>query len=735
MFAKWGRLVYRFRWPTIVVSLLLLGAAGLILKSVAPPAPNALSSLPTQSAHASNLITQQTPQSPPTFDLVFSSSSLKTTDPAFQSAMQNALAPLQRDRRVANIATPYTASGAASAALQSRNGREAVAVVTLTGSDTQAQLDYPALRAMVNSPTLSINATGNLAVSHDFSSYLSNDLQRTSNVVFVVALLMLLIVFGTLVAAGLPLIIAVTAEVGGLAIGVNALSQFTDVSQYATNLIALIGLGVAIDYSLFIVSRFREELAAARSVPDALAITMATAGRAIVFSGVTVGIGLCGLLFFQGTFLASMGAAAAIAVLLAVVWALTFLPALLAVLGRRVNWVRLPLLGSPPRPGHGVFHALATRVMKRPLFAIAPAVVLLALLASPVTQMSLGQTGIGGLPPQAQSSVGWDKLQNDFPNQAVNTYDVVLDYGSGNPAAAQNVAALNGFKQTLAAQSGVIGVTGPANGTHIAVLTVQSHDPVISNQATSLLTSIRGLTAPSGAAVLVTGQTAVNVDNTNYVLARAPLAVGFVVLATYVLLFLLLGSVVLPLKAVLMNLLSISAALGALVFIFVQGHLSNLLNFTPQPIDPFTLALLLAVIFGLSMDYEVFMLSRIQEHYLQSGDARGSVAVGLERSGRLITGAAAIMVGVFLAFGALAHTVIIKEIGIGLAIAVAVDATVVRILLVPAVMRVLGRSAWWAPGPLARLHRRLAIGEAVEAEPLAALEPPRQRPQQAGRPG
>ena len=717
MFAKWARLVYRFKWLIIVVSLLMLGGSGLILKSVVPPTPSPLSSLPTQSAHANNLITQQTPQSPPTFDLVFSSTSLKTTDPAFRSAMQNALAPLQGDRRVASIVTPYTTSGAASAALQSRNGQEAVAVVTLTSNDTQAQLDYPALRAMVKSPTLSINATGSLAVSQDFSSYLSNDLQRTSNVVFVVALFLLLMVFGTLVAAGLPLIVAVTAEVGGLAIGVNLLSQFTDVSQYATNLIALIGLGVAIDYSLFIVSRFREELGANRGVEDALAITMATAGRAIVFSGVTVGIGLCGLLFFQGTFLASMGAAAAIAVLLAVVWALTFLPALMAVLGRRVNWVRLPFFGRQPRPGHGIFHALATKVMKRPLFAIVPALVVLAVLASPVPQMSLAQTGIGGLPPQAQSRVGWDKLQNNFPNQTLNTYDVVVDYGSGNPASAQNVAALNGFRQTLAAQSGVIGVTGPANGTHIAVLTVQSHDPVTSSHATSLLSSIRGLTAPPGASVLVTGQTAVNVDNTNYVVARAPLALGFVVLATYVLLFLLLGSVVLPLKAVLMNLLSISAAFGALVFIFVQGNLSNILNFSPQPIDPFTLALLFAVIFGLSMDYEVFMLSRIQEHYLQTGDSGGSVAVGLERSGRLITGAAAIMVGVFLAFGALAHTVIIKEIGIGLAITVAVDATVVRILLVPAVMRVLGRIAWWAPRPLARLYRRLALGEPVRAIP------------------
>jgi RND superfamily putative drug exporter len=212
---------------------------------------------------------------------------------------------------------------------------------------------------------------------------------------------------------------------------------------------------------------------------------------------------------------------------------------------------------------------------------------------------------------------------------------------------------------------------------------------------------------------LVSGQTALNVDNTNYVLSRVPLAIGFVMVATYILLFVLLGSVVLPLKAIVMNLLSISAAFGALVFIFVEGNFSGQLNFTPQPIDPLVLALLFAVIFGLSMDYEVFLLTRIQEQYLLTGDPTDAVAAGLERSGRLITGAAAIMVGVFLAFGALAHTVIIKEVGIGLAIAVAVDASVVRILLVPAVMRVLGRVAWWAPKPLARLRQRLALGEAA----------------------
>src|SRR3984893_3971971 len=711
MFASWGRLVYRIRWFTLVVSLLFLAGSAIVLTTLRPPPPSVSSSLATQSARANDLISQQTPQNAPTIDFVFSSASLQANDPAFQSAVQSALAPLQSDSRVKGISTPYSTSGAASAAMQSKNGHEALAIVTLRSDQSHAQQDYSSLRSLVNSPTLTVNATGSLATSHDFTYYLSHDLQSTSNVVFVVALLLLLIVFGTLVAAGVPLLIAVAAEVGGLAVGVNILGQFTDVSIYATNLIALIGLGVAIDYSLFITSRFREELAAGRMVPDALVITVATAGRAIVFSGVTVAIGLCGLLFFQGTFIASMGAAAAIAVLLAVLWALTFLPALLAVLGGRVNSVRIPFFGRPPRPGHGVFHAVASFVMRRPLLAIAPALLVLVVLASPLSQLSLGQTGIQGLPPQAQSRVGLDKLQNDFPNQSVNTFNVVVDYGSANPQVAQNVAAVDAFKQKLAGQPGAIGVTGPVYGTHIAVLAVERHYPVLSRQASSQLNSLRAQTPPVGSQVLVSGQTAVNADNTSFVLGRAPFALGFVVLATYVLLFFLMGSVVLPLKAVLMNMLSISAAFGAVVFIFVLGNLSGPLNFTPQPVDPFVLALLFAVIFGLSMDYEVFMVSRIQEHYLQTGDLRESVAVGLERSGRLITGAAAIMVGVFLAFGMFAHTVIIKEIGIGLTIAVAVDATLVRILLVPAIMRVLGRISWWTPR-LPGLHRRPALKEA-----------------------
>jgi RND superfamily putative drug exporter len=240
---------------------------------------------------------------------------------------------------------------------------------------------------------------------------------------------------------------------------------------------------------------------------------------------------------------------------------------------------------------------------------------------------------------------------------------------------------------------------------------VLAHPAVQSDAARSLVRTIRALPPPPGGQHLVTGNTAFDIDAIDYVQQRTPLAVGYIMIVTYVILFLLVGSVVLPLKAVVMNLVSIAASFGALVWIFQQGHLHTQLNFTPQQIDPTTLVLLFCIVFGLSMDYEVFLLTRIQEQYHRTGETRSAVAVGLANSGRLITGAAAIMVGVFLAFGGLANTVIIKEIGLGLAIAVAMDATIVRGVVVPALMRLLGQVNWWAPAPLARAYSRLGLAE------------------------
>jgi RND superfamily putative drug exporter len=238
-----------------------------------------------------------------------------------------------------------------------------------------------------------------------------------------------------------------------------------------------------------------------------------------------------------------------------------------------------------------------------------------------------------------------------------------------------------------------------------------TQDATQSNAARSLVGAIRALPPPPGGEHLVTGGTAFDIDSIDYVKARTPFAVGYIVLITYAVLFLLLGSVVLPLKAVLMNLLSVSASFGVIVWIFQDGHLSTLLDFTPQQIDPTNLVLLFCIVFGLSMDYEVFLLTRIQEDYVRTGDTSLAVAVGLERSGRLITGAAAIMAGVFLAFGGLANTVVIKEIGLGLAIAVAIDATIVRGIVVPALMHLLGGINWWAPAPLTRVYKRLHLAE------------------------
>ncbi|HEV2249302.1 MAG TPA: MMPL family transporter, partial [Candidatus Limnocylindria bacterium] len=528
-------------------------------------------------------------------------------------------------------------------------------------------------------------------------------------------------------------------------------------SQYALNIVTLIGLGVAIDYSLFIVNRFREELARGRTVDDAIARSMATAGRAITFSGLTVAIGLAGMFFYQGTFLASMGYAGALVVAIAVFYGLTFLPAVLAILGPRVNSLRLSelwrrLRGRPisaAERGPGLWHRLAVAVMARPLAVLIPVLVFILLAGSPFLRLRLANGDVDMLPPAAESRAAYHTLLEQFPNQDQNQFQVVVHYTNGSdPLGAGNVSALYDLSRKVAAVPGVLRVASVVDldpaigkpqyalmyadraalppavqegirqsiGKDIAVLTAYSAKPISSDEARAQLKDIRAIAAPPGAELLVTGFTAYDVDAISFILGKTPAAVTFVVLATYIVLFLLLGSVVLPLKAVLMNFLSISASFGALVWIFQDGHLSSLLSFTPSSIDPTLPVIMFCIVFGLSMDYEVLLLSRMQEEYTRTHDNRYAVAEGLERIGRLITGAAAIMVGVFLAF-ALAQVVIIKAIGLGMAIAVAIDATLVRALVVPATMRLLGDLNWWAPRPLARLYARLGLGEAALARP------------------
>ncbi len=724
MFARWGRFVYRNRWATLAGSgvLLAISIVGLLMAGTLTSGGPLTSNL--ESARAANLRTSELATSKVTsnFVLIFSSKTLSVTDPEFRDAVTAAIAPIKDDPRIINLVSPYNAPNAGVAqALTSTDGHQALVSIDLRSSGTQAHTDYDSLRAKVQSDVLTVKGTGFVAINEAFNKTLEADLQRAETVTLPVTLLLLVLIFASLVAAGLPLGVGVLTIVGGVA-GTFFLSRFTDVSQYALNIVTLIGLGVSIDYSLFVVNRFRDELARGASREDAIATTMATAGRAITFSGITVAVGLSAMLFFQGTFLASMGAAGAIVVAVAVVYGLTFLPALLSILGLRVNRLRIPLFRRASAGG-GFWHGLASWVMRRPLVVLLPVTGFLLLAASPFIQLRLANGDVDMLPTHVEARQGYDQMIANFPGQDQTTFDIVVNYPDGSPQTATRVGDQSDFESRIARIPGVLHVTPAGVGKHIVLFQATTNSPATSDASRAIVKAIRAdAGVGDGGQVLVGGQTAVDLDVIRFIVDRTPVAVGFVVVATFIVLFLLTGSVVLPFKAVLLNFLSIGASFGALVWIFQQGHLSNLLGFTPQSIDPSIPVILFSIVFGLSMDYEVLLVSRIHEEYVRTGDNTQAVASGLEKTARLITGAAAIMVTVFLAFG-LAEVVIIKAIGIGLAVAVAIDATLVRALVVPAVMRLLGDWNWWAPRPLRRLYDRAGLGDfKVEPVPEQELE-------------
>ena len=741
MFTAWGRFVYRFRWPVLILSIVLLLASGAIASQGGNLESGGFIET-AESGRASKLIEKELPRAGgSTFTLIYSSPTLVWSSAEFTEAVQASLADLRKDGRIDSITTPYDAAG--TPALISKDGHEIAVDVAVKDAIETARGYYKELRDKVRSDKLDVQATGILAINNGFNAVLLADLQRAEVVALPLALILLVFVFGTVIAALVPLGVGGLAVMSGVA-GMFLLTHITNVSVYAENVVTLIGLGVAIDYSLFVTSRYREELRHTGDRQQALAIAMGTAGRAITFSGITVAIGLSGMLFYEGTFLPSMGYSGAVVVASAVFYGVTFLPALLAILGWRLEALRLPFIRSGSS-GRGFWHTMATWVMRRPVLVLVPVVAIILLAGSPFLHLRLATSDVRTLPTHEESRAAYDKLLNDFPGAGQNHYQVVVNYADGDPFSAARIPQLADLAQRLAKIDHVVKVNSavssidpralglpdyaalyaiprdrmPAQlqallrstvGQHIVLFDVEASLPFYSDEARELLRQLRAAAPPPGGELLVTGFTAIDYDTVNFIVSHTPSAVGFVMLATIIVLFLLLGSVVLPLKAVVMNLLSISASFGALVWVFQDGHGAQILGFERAAIDPSTPVIMFCIVFGLSMDYEVLLLSRIQEEYRRTGDNTHAVAEGLEKSGRLITGAAAIMVGVFAAFG-LAEILLIKAIGLGMALAVAIDATLVRALVVPATMRLLGRANWWAPRPLARAYRRLGLGE------------------------
>ncbi|HEY8524618.1 MAG TPA: MMPL family transporter [Acidimicrobiales bacterium] len=638
-------------------------------------------------------------------------------DPAVAEAGTELVRELESEPHVATVLSYWTTGRAEG--LRSTDGRSALVVVDLEGSDDEVEetvADIEDAYSGARGP-LTVGVGGGEVIDLAIGEQLGEDLGRAESLAIPATLLLLIVVFGGVVAASLPLAVAVVS-VTGTFLALFVIGQVTDVSLYSINLTTALGLGLAIDYSLFVVTRFREELAAGRSTDAAVVRTVETAGRTVAFSALTVAASLSALLVFPLYFLRSFAYAGIAVVLVAAAGALLSLPALLATLGTRVNAgsVRrlLPRRFRRPAPagetGTGFWHRLATVVMRRPVPVATAVVALLVVLGTPFLGINPGLPSYQSLPESNRARQVAETLATDFAGNQSEAFAVALPGVDAEGADADAVAA---FADDLRALDGVAEVTVQTAEAGSWVTVVPSVVPR-SAEGEDLVHDIRALDAPFTFGV--EGSAAELVDTKAAIADRLPLALAIVGVATVVLLFAVFGSVLVPVKAIVLNLLSLTATFGAMVWIFQDGHLSGVLDFTATgQLDVAMPVLMFCIAFGLSMDYEVFLLSRIKEEHDRTGDNAHSVATGLEKTGRLITAAALVLAISFAAFGT-AGMSFMKLMGIGLALAIVMDATVIRGLLVPAFMRLAGEANWWAPRRLQRLQQRWGFHE----EPAAA---------------
>ncbi len=731
MLAAWGRFVFRHRLVVLVCCLALVAVAAIGLSGGGDLTTGTLGDLEsTKAALAAQKALGE--RMGPTIVALFRSDAWTVDDPQFYEKMGDALEPLEKDKRVASVLSPVEAPTRIGDTLISSDRHEALAVLTLRGNITEAKNEFPSIRDEIKPGPFQVSYTGDAKYRRDLDDTLRHDLFVAELVSLPLALLVLIAVFRSLVAATLPVVVGALSVLSAIAC-ILQISRVTDMAQYTLNVASLIGLGLAIDYSLFYTSRFREELAGGASVEHATERAMATAGHAVLGSGLAAGVGLSGLLFFKHSYVSAMGLAGGVVVFFSVLSALTLLPALLALLGKRVD------AGSFGKRGASdgrIWRRIIPQVMAHPIAVLVPTLALVVALGVPFLRLQTASAFVGILPKKTEARATYDEIREDFPAQANNRISVVVQFPTPELTLAR-VQALRALRDRMAALPGVARVdslfdydpTLPAEqadrelslppdlrpipvtatleqlsggGTHL--MFVETRGPPRTPEARAAVHAIRRDRHVGDGTLLVGGLSAVDVDTNAFFAEHTPAAITFVASLTYVILFLLFRSIVLPLKAVITNLLSITASFGALVWIFQEGHLASVLHFEPGPVEPTLPVLLFCVVFGLSMDYEVLLLSRIQEEWLATGDNTRAVTEGLARSGRLITSAAAIMVSVFAAFS-LASVVMMKTMGVSMAIAVALDATIVRTLLVPAAMRLFGGLNWWAPFGLGRAPR------------------------------
>ncbi len=753
-FERLGRAMVRHRWSVV-------GAWALLIAVAVPLAVQAGGALRSggfirqdlESARAKDLLRDEIGVPQAAVAIVYSSETLRAGEPAFEAAAAEATAGVAAAAHVTTIASHLLFTNQVSA-----DGHTAYDVVYLDLPADDSPQALPGIRAAIKAvEAIDVGLAGGPAFYGDVQEVSESDLRRSELISLPLAALALLLVFGSVVAAAVPLVVGGAAVVTALA-AIFLVASATPMSIFVLNLATLLGLGLGVDYSLLMTSRFREELAARRAaagggrradlvdpasdppgdiVADAVGATMATAGRAVFFSGLTVLLGLIGLVLFEFMILRSVGIAGALVVGFAVLAALTLLPAVLAILGTSLDRFRVRRVGVQAGTS-GPWARLAERVMDRPVAVLLPTLGVLVLLGVPFLHVRFNAPDATILPTGAPSRAAFDELEAAFgPGPFA---PIVLAIRTEGPAVnPDNLERLYAYSRTLAADPRVARVdslvdvdprltlaqyellygtpSGPPDRGIQAALAATTHgdltaftvftpygpnDQAGRDLVRDLRSGAGSLAPPRGLDVLVGGGAADVEDVVAGIAADFPRTAAFILVSTYLVLLVLLRSVILPLKALVMNTLSITASFGALVWIFQDGNLSALLGTRPLGfVETTQPVILFCVLFGLSMDYEVFLLTRMRETWDRTHDNRAAVAHGLERSGRIVTSAALIVVVVSGSF-AFADIVLIKALGLGIAIAVALDATVVRALVVPATMRLLGSWNWWLPSALAR---------------------------------
>ena len=763
IFAALGRFDYRFRrWLPIIGLAAVIGVNGWASTSGGTLIQGGWVIDGSEEQRAAALIADRFGDEATVMLVVYQDSAGDAASDEFQAIVEASLSRVATDSAVIGVQTYGTTH---LPALLSRDGTTTLAVVTLDKGVEDAVNDAGRLADQVDRPAgVEMWVTGLPQVYHEFNAKIERDLLQAEVISLPIALFILVAVFGTLVGAALPLVIAALAMPTAFA-AISLLANVTEMSIFVTNIATMIGLALAIDYSLFMVSRFREELRH-HDVEIALERMMGSVGKAVAVSGITVAVGLSSLVVFDAAALRSMGLGGILTVVSTLLFGLTVLPALLALLGPRVNRLRIPLPrflrlieedagAADRRQGTGLWAWIAARVMRRPVLVALPVLAVLLVAGAPFLgiQLSTGQN-LSDL-PAVPSRIGFEVIADKFPGGESDPITVAVTWpgdeldGALSP---DRQAALASYEDRLLALDLVEqvesvltpppGVTGeqytpllalppdqrPAGSAGLAdyiagwlagdtiKLRVFSSATPDSDEGRALVGRVRVVEPPPGSDALTGGLPSRSADFMDSFRASVPIAILIVVLVTGVVLFLTFGSVFLPVKAVLMSLISVTASFGALVWIFQEGHLAGPLGFdTSGTIGAWQPIIMFAILFGLSMDYEVLLLSRIRERYLATGDNTRAVAEGIGITGGIITGAALIMVAVFAAFG-MSSITSIKSLGVTMSLAVLIDATIVRGVLVPAFMRIMGRVNWWAPAWVQRAVSKLGLYELDTAD-------------------